>query len=285
MPYVARITIHPVKGLEGTVVGGAGVWTSGALENDRRWRLVDADGVALSPGRCPRLRHVRAEFDLPAREICLRVAPHEGLGGPAPGRFPLHPGPDGPGRWLSTCLGIPVTLEERPEGGYPDDPDAPGPSIAAVASLEEVARWFSLPLDDVRRRCRVGVEIDGCDPFWEDTLASPARPTPALGDVADLPVDPWAAAMPPEPRRFRLGNAGFGAVGVRRLDEASRDPATGRATEHFGAIFEAWRRRRLRRDVDVSAWDGLYRLAITTIGDGRGGNVQVGDRLDAGRPP
>ena len=83
-----------------------------------------------------------------------------------------------------------------------------------------------------------------------------------------------------------IGSALFRAVAVRRLsDDAAWDRGTGSETEHFRPVFEAWRRRRLRRDVDVSAWDGMFRLAVTTIGDGRGGNVQVGDRIDAGRPP
>lgn len=286
MPHVARITIHPVKGLEGTIVESARVSASGALENDRRWRLVDAEGAALP--RCALLGHVRAEFDVAAREIDLAVDPRARVAAPPAGRFGLHPGPDGPCRWLSRYLGIEVSLEERPEGGFPDDPDAPGPSIASVASLAEVARWFSIPLEEVRRRCRVGVEIDGCDPFWEDTLASPARPlpVPSFRDLAALTADPWAVPAPAEPLPFSLGGAGFRAVAVRSMDdEASLDPATGKGTEHFRPIFEAWRRRLLRRDVDVSAWDGMYRLAVTTNGDGRGGTVRVGDPVDAGRPP
>ena len=192
MPHVARITIHPVKGLGGSEVDAARVTESGALEDDRRWRLVDAEGAVIEPSRWPILKHVHAEFLLASREVFLAIGRHAGVAAPVAGRFTLSPGPDGPGAWLSDCLGTHVSLQERPEGGFPDDPDAPGPTIAAAASLGEVARWFGLPLDDVRRRCPVGIEIGDCDPFWEDTLASPARPgsLAPLGALAGLPADP-----------------------------------------------------------------------------------------------
>lgn len=288
MPHVARITIHPVKGLDGAVVEQARATTSGALEDDRRWRLVDAEGAEVTPSRFPPLAHLQAEFDLPAREIRLAVGPRaRGRALPA-GRFRLDPGPDGPCRWLSSYLGMPVTIEERPEGGFPDDVDAPGPVIAAVASLEEVARWFALGLDEARQRFRVGIEIGGCDAFWEDTLAAPARPRPAptLRDVSNLPADPWGAAVPLEPLRFAIGLARYRAVAVRDIDrEAALDPPRCHDPEHFRPIFEAWRRRTLRRDVDASAWDGMDRLAVTTIGDGAGGHVRVGDAVVVGRHP
>ncbi|MFM7034641.1 MAG: MOSC N-terminal beta barrel domain-containing protein [Planctomycetia bacterium] len=41
MPTLDRITIYPVKSLDGVDVEECRVLPSGALENDRRWRLVD----------------------------------------------------------------------------------------------------------------------------------------------------------------------------------------------------------------------------------------------------
>ena len=281
---VARITIWPVVGLGGVGVETARVLASGALENDRRWRLVDADGAALGGAPLRRLARVRAEVDPSARTIGLAVdavAAGESFGlGTAGVSFPLRPGPTGPCPWLSRVAGVETFLEERPEGGFPLDPDAPGPVLASTASIEEVARWFGLPLDDVRGRLAVGVELAGAEPFWEDTLVYPARRTPSpvegAGDDGD---DPWGAAPPPEPRWVVIGSARLAAVGLRELgDDVALDPASGLPREHFREIFEAWRRRTARADVDTSHWTHRYHVAATTVGDGKGGEIQVGDR-------
>ena len=58
MPTLDRITIYPVKSLAGVDLAECGVLENGALENDRRWRLVDLDGRVpgdggrLSPVSC-----------------------------------------------------------------------------------------------------------------------------------------------------------------------------------------------------------------------------------------
>ena len=287
MPHVARITLRPVRGLDGVAVTAARVLASGALDQDRRWRLVDAEGRCVDgPGGAP-LHRVRATFDLAAREVELALRPWAGRG-LAEGSFPLLPGPDGPCPWLSEALGRRVFLEERPDGGFPDDADAPGPTVAATASLERVAEWFGLHLDDVRRRLMIGLEIEGCDAFWEDSLVAPAPalPLPGLAAVAGLVADPWGERPPPVPLKFLAGTARYAAVAVRALDAgAARDPENGLEHEGFREIFEAWRRRRMRRDVDPAAWDGLFRLGATTVGDGLGGEVAVGDRLSPAAHP
>ncbi|MFM7034640.1 MAG: hypothetical protein ACKOYJ_05525, partial [Planctomycetia bacterium] len=95
------------------------------------------------------------------------------------------PGSEGPCEWLSEALGIKVLIEERLDGGFPDDREATGPTLIATESLEEVARWFGFDLAEARRRFRANLEIGGCDAFWEDTLASPARlvPPPSLTEL------------------------------------------------------------------------------------------------------
>lgn len=283
--HVERITICPVVGLEPIGVEAARVLPSGALDHDRRWRLVDADGAALGGQALRRLDGVRAEYDLASRTITLSVA--VGGGGAPVGAcpetvsFPLRPGPDGPCPWLSRVTAIETFLQERADGGFPEDPDAPGPTVAASASLDALGRWFGLAPDAVRRRFRVGVEIAGCDAFWEDSLACPSRHSgPPVPDVPGDPGDdPWSAAPPPEPRSIVVGTARFLAVGVRELgDDEARDRATGIQTGHFREIFEAWRRRAGRADVDAGHWSHRYRFAATTVGDGQGGEMRVGDR-------
>ena len=302
MPTLDRITIYPVKSLDGVAVEAARVLPSGALEHDRRWQLIDMEGRVVNAKRTPLFHAIRAEFDLAGQgsdvprlgsnvihlaidEEALRARAIPGvdrLAALGPASFPLVPGPDGPCGWLAEALGTPVLLLERAEGGFPDDRDAPGPTLIASASLAEVARWFRLDLDEVRRRFRANLEIDGCDAFWEDALASPARPElqPSLLDLAaDEPTDPYADLPPPEPREFAIGEVRFRAVNVcRRCVVPSRDSRTGAVTEQFRDVFEAWRTRRLPMAVDASAWSHVYRLAINTAVPSPG-VVRIGDAI------
>ena len=297
MPTLERITVFPVKSLDGLTVTRAGVLPDGALEHDRRWQLVDMEGRVVNAKRTPLLYAIRAVYaiaglapaappaggELPplaANVIALAVDPGavearavagiERLAGLGPEVFPLLPGAAGPCGWLAEALGEPVMLVERSGGGFPDDREAPGPTLVATATLAEVARWFGFDLAESRRRFRVNLEIGGCDAFWEDTLAIPARPGLADEDgglAAELPADPYADLPPPEPRELLIGPVRLRATGVcRRCVVPTRDSRTGAITEHFRDAFEARRTRSLRPDVDASAWSHAYRLAINTIG-------------------
>jgi uncharacterized protein YcbX len=290
MPTLDRITIYPVKSLDGLDLVECGVLPSGGLEHDRRWRLVDMDGRVLNAKRSPVFHAIRAEYELDERLVTLWVDPAaiaaaalpaadldrlRGLAGHLGGQvirdsFHLVPGQGGPCEWLSEVFGVGVLLQERADGGFPDDRDAPGPTLVATATLAEVGRWFGFDLAESRRRFRVNLEIGGCDAFWEDALASPARPElqPSLLDLPpDLPVDPYADLPPPEPREFSIGDARFIATNVcRRCVVPTRDSRTGIVTEHFRDAFEARRSRGMRVDVDAGGWGSLYRLGVNTAG-------------------
>ena len=275
---------------------------AGALEHDRRWQLVDMEGRVVNAKRSPLFHALRAEFDLAGQGgdvprlgtnlIHLAIAPEALRAGAIPGvarlaglraaSFPLVPGPDGPCGWLSEALGIGVLLLERPDGGFPDDREASGPTLVSTATLATVGRWFGFDLAEARRRFRANLEIGDCDAFWEDALASPARPElqPSLLDLGpDEPTDPYADLPPPEPWAFTLGTVRFRATNVcRRCVVPTRDSRTGVVTEHFRDVFEARRARTLPAAVDASGWSHFYRLAINTVACGQG-SVRVGDAI------
>ena len=313
MPTLDRITIYPVKSLDGIDVESCGVLESGGLENDRRWRLVDMDGRVLNAKRSPLFHAIRAEYELDERLVTLWVDPAavkaaalpsadldrlRGMAGNHGGQrtgghavrdsFHLVPGQGGPCEWLSEVFGMGVLLQERADGGFPDDRDAPGPTLVSTATLVEVARWFGFELAESRRRFRVNLEIGGCDAFWEDTLASPARPDlqPSLLELPpDLPVDPYADLPPPEPREISIGDAQFIATNVcRRCVVPTRDSCTGIVTEHFRDAFEARRSRGMRADVDAGAWGTLYRLAVNTKLHGHPVAIAVGSGVMPASP-
>ncbi len=295
MPTLARITIYPVKSLDGVDVTEARVLPSGALEHDRRWQLTDIDGRVLNAKGSPLFHAIRAEFDLEARLVTLSIDPLalaaraipgiERLASLTPDTFALVPGPDGPCGWLAEVFATAVLLLERPDGGFPDDREAPGPTLVSTASLEEIARWFGFDIAEARRRFRANLEIGGCDAFWEDTLASPARENvPSLLDLPpDLPADPYADLPPLEPREFTIGEARFQATNVcRRCVVPSRNSRTGVVTAAFRDAFEARRGRGMREDVDSGPWGTLYRLGVNTrAAESSGASIATGITVTA----
>ncbi len=295
MPTLERITVYPLKSFDGVEVTEARLLAGGGLEHDRRWQLVDMEGRVVNAKRHALLHAIRAEYaierlaavvgspgselpQLAANVIALSVDPAavaagavpgvERLAGLAPDVFPLVPGSGGPCGWLTEALGFGVLLLERADGGFPDDCDARGPTLASTATAVEVARWFGFDLAESRRRFRVNLELGGCDAFWEDTLACPAQPglRPSLAELPPgLLADPYTSLPPPEPREFTIGDVCLRAANVcRRCGVPSRDSHTGRVTEHFRDAFEAHRGRAMRADVDASCWSHRYRLAVNT---------------------
>ena len=303
MPTLDQITVYPIKSLDGVVVDGARLLPGGGLEHDRRWQLVDMEGRVVNAKRTPLVHAIRARFQIEGLMASEGEAPLSPEGNAvelevdraalsagairgierltllSPAAFPLVPGTDGPCRWLSEAIGQDVLLVERRDGGFPDDRDAPGPTLIATATLMEVARWFGFDLDECRRRFRVNLEFGGCDPFWEDTLASPMRQElvqAADASLVDLPADPYAALPPPEPREIKIGDVCLRATNVcRRCVVPSRDSRTGGFTEDFRDAFEARRIRSIRTDVDAASWNHWYRLAVNTRAEA--GHVKRGD--------
>lgn len=276
MPTLDRITIYPVKSLDGVTVDEAIMPPAGGIEHDRRWRLVDAEGRVINAKQEPLLLAVRAAVDIEAPAIRLAADPRALAAAALPGierlaslaaeTFPLVPGPTGPCGWLEEALGRPVFLVERLDGGFPDDRDAPGPTVVATATLREVARWFDFDLEECRRRFRVNLEIGDCEPFWEDAVASPMPADGAAGDAACLFDDPAADLPPPEPGGLWIGETALAAAwACRRCPVPTRDSRTGAVLPHFRDAFEARRRHALRPDVDAADWGDTYRLAINTI--------------------
>ncbi len=163
-------------------------------------------------------------------------------------------------KWLREYFGAPVFFRRNEEMGFPDDVDFPGPTVVSVATLEEIGRWFGLGLDEVRRRFRTNIEIDGVPPFWEDRLFGAA-----------------GASI-----QFQMGEAVFEGVNpCQRCVVPARDPWTGVSDDTFVRRFAELRDRTLppwsRRD----RFNHFYRVAINTRPnrDQGGRFVRVGDEV------
>jgi hypothetical protein len=149
-------------------------------------------------------------------------------------------------------------------GGFPDDGNAPGPTVVSTATLAAVASWFpGLDVDSVRRRLRANVEIDGVPAFWEDALFG------AAGD-----------AVP-----FQLGAVELaGTNPCQRCIVPSRDPESGEPLPAFAKHVAERRAETLPPWAERTRFDHFYRLAVNTRAapNQAGRAIRVGDSLVRG---
>ena len=126
-----RITIYPIKSLPGCAVTEATVLSCGALKNDRRFALVDETGEFVNGKRFAAIHRVQTAYTDQMQRVCLTVGEQQA-------NFFLDRDREAIGSWFSKVLGIRCHLVESRAGGFPDDTDAPGPTLVTTASLK---RW------------------------------------------------------------------------------------------------------------------------------------------------
>ena len=254
MTTLSRITIYPIKSLDGVSVNQGTVLSSGALKNDRRWAIIDAQGRIVNGKRTAAIHSIRAKFATGIESVTLsHPALHSVILDIASASSAID-------KWLSEALQIPCKLVENRETGFPDDLDSPGPTLVSTGTVEEVAGWFALSPDEVLRRFRANLVIDAAEPFWEDRLVGEfGQPVPfAVGAVRWLGVNPCQRCVVP-----------------------SRDSHLGTAIERFQREFAS------RREASLPAWaprarfDHFYRLTVNTrlAADNTASYLQVGDPL------
>jgi hypothetical protein len=160
---------------------------------------------------------------------------------------------------LSQCFGFAVHLAEQPDGGFPDDLEAPGPTVIAAATFEDLAaRMIPYSAAELALRFRANLEISGVEPFWEDRLYAVA------GSVVE----------------FQMGNVTFwGTNPCQRCVVPTRDPRTGKVDPHFARNFIAARQSSFPEWGERSRFNHFNRLTVNTrLADGStGGTIRVGD--------
>jgi uncharacterized protein len=242
-PFLHRIEIFPIKSLEGMLTDRVSVLPSGALKGDRQFAITDEQGRFVNGKSNPLVHRLRARFSqdtlnatlwrLGTEERETFALDEEGKGGLT-----------GLEAWLSDYFGQTVTLEKNTDTGFPDDLNAPGPTIISTATLERVAEWFpGLDLAEIRRRFRTNLEVGGVAPFWEDRLFGQAE----------------------QSVEFQVGVGNF--VGVnpcQRCIVPTCDSLTGLAYEAFQKKFVQKREAELPIWTAKSQFKHFYKLAVNT---------------------
>ena len=192
-PHLSDIRFYPVKGLRGIPVPECAVEPWG-LAGDRRWMIVDRDGVFVSQRTLPPLAVIGAS---PTADggLLLTAAGHEPLAVPRPeagagseavttvvwrSAVPALAAGDTADAWFGEVLGIrcrlvymadPTVRPVSPDFGRPADrvsfADGYPVLLTTTASLAELNRRLAEPVP--MERFRPNLVIDGIgQPFAED---------------------------------------------------------------------------------------------------------------------
>ena len=253
MAHIERLTVYPVKGLDGIALGEADVLDGGTLAHDREFALFDGAGDVVNGKRTDRIHGIDADFE-PASGVLSVEAP-----GSDAEQFDLVADPERAAEWFGDYFGMALTLERDASLGYVDRRDA-GPSVISTATLETVASWFDgVSVESARRRMRANVEVGGVPAFWEDRFVGDDAPAFVAGGVRFEGVKPCGRCVVPE-----------------------RDPDSGERTADFRERFADRRRETFPEWADEDAFDHFYKLMlISRIPEAsRGRTLRTGDPVE-----
>jgi hypothetical protein len=257
VPRVARLTVYPIKSLDGKAIETAHFTPTGGFMGDRTYALFDADGAYVNGKAERRLHRIRTGFDLDTHEVRLRAVT-DSIGDAA--AFSLPEELVGLAAWFTDYLGYEVEVRRDLRGGFPDDTVNAGPTVISTATIETVAGWFEdVSVDEMRRRLRASVEVAGVPAFWEDRLVTDEG----------------------EHVEFRIGDVLLhGANPCQRCIVPARDPDTGEETPNFRERFLEGRRETRPDWTDSDRFDHDYRVMVNTRVPDPTGTITVGDRVE-----
>jgi uncharacterized protein YcbX len=175
---VLRLNVTPVKGLALAHPQDVTLTEIGVADN-RLFFMVDQDGAMVSADKFGPMQQVRPSFD-PERDVLTLAFPDgsEVKGGAAPtheavvsdfyGRpVASHVVPGPFSEALSDYTGLAVRLVRSDRAG--EGSDVHHLTLVSKASVVALARAGGADGDIDSRRFRMLFELDGCDPYEEDT--------------------------------------------------------------------------------------------------------------------
>jgi uncharacterized protein YcbX len=246
--------------LDGIAVEQAQITAGGSLAFDRQWALFDDQNRFVNGKRHAKIHRLRCRFHLGTGDIEIGVNSSELT------RFNLTDDRAALETWLGGYFGFSVHLQQNVDQGFPDDTNAPGPTLLSEATLDQVAQWFpEWTSENMRLRFRANLEIADVPPFWEDQLCG-AEGTSigfTIGSVQFLGVNPCQRCIVP-----------------------TRDPWTGANHPGFQKQFTNQRQSSLPPWAVTDRFKNAYRLSINTkiLPSESEKWIQVGDPVQINHP-
>lgn len=171
---INSLQVFPIKSLDRVLLPQVSITEGQALEWDRRWAIHrKRDGRTVNGKKYPAVHQLRAGFDLENKQVELQ-APNQ-----APEPFILEGDLHLLNAYLSDYFGEAVEVLENAHRGFPDHTTGNvGASMVSVATLQQVGEWFDLPFEEVNKRMRMNIIVEGGAAFEEDALLSHSKEHP-----------------------------------------------------------------------------------------------------------
>ena len=236
-PFLSRITIYPVKSLDGMNLQKAAIATGGCLLHDREYALSDEEGNFII-GKSNSLVHsLRSKVDFENEIISFRPVAES-----AWKNFHLQKEKSDIESFLTDYFGMKTLLLQNSTGRFMDIPDISGVTVLSTASLQQVSSWFNqMNIAETRKRFRATIEIEGVPAFWEDHLFS------SEGKAIE----------------FKVGNVTmFGMSPRARCVVPTRDPESGEVTHGFPKSFSKRRASALPKWSRLEEFGHHYYLTV-----------------------
>lgn len=239
MPRIHKITLYPIKSLDGVIVEECRLSRSGTLLMDRAFTLRNREGRTVNAKKYPAIQKLRTTYNL--SDMTATFLLHGET-------YSFHLLQDVPEMedFFSDYFEEKVSLDKDTDNGFPDDDENNGPTIVSTRTLEELQQWFpELSMYNLRLRFRANIELGDCpEPFWEDRLF----------------------AHPGVNRRFRLGDVEIiGKQACARCTVPARDPLSGENEPFFMKKFIKLRKKHFPSFANEAQFDHFYRLCVNTI--------------------
>jgi uncharacterized protein len=255
-PILSRITIYPVKSLDGMELQKAMITAGGCLLHDREYAVSDERGNFII-GKTNHLVHtLRSSIDFENEIISFRHQAETNWN-----QFHLKKEKAEIQTYLTNYFGVSTKLHQDITGRFMDIPDISGMTVLSTASLEAVSTWYdNMGISETRKRFRATLEIERVPAFWEDHLFSK------------------------EGRgiEFKVGEVTMFGMGPRaRCVVPTRNPETGDFIHAFPKTFARHRADTLPAWSNLSAYGHHYYLTVncyvpaTEVGKW----IEVGDEV------
>lgn len=273
MARLSRINVHPIKALDPVPVDSVPVVGGGGLAGDRGYAMFDDDDNYVNGRQNDRVHRLRSEFDVETGTVTLWEH-----GTDERHRFDMDADREDLEAWLSEFFDEPVSVLESTDRNFNDSSGglsplqltASGPTVISAGTLGEVASWFpDLDEEQIARRMRANLVVDGVEPFWEDRLFADD----------DHVVE------------FRVGDVLLrGVMPKPRCVTPTKDPFTGERYDGFVGTFTRHREEKfpewadadhLGEHMDVDVEHYFYLTVVTRIPapeDGK--SLEVGDEIE-----
>lgn len=252
---LSAIYVYPIKSLDRMELSTVRLGPGNSLLNDRRFAIMNSDGILVNGKRNPLVHSLRCHFNSDLSSVAIRSE----LNGDS-GEFELKVDNGRLNAFLSTHFGEQVVLKEDINGLLLDDPEDSAITLISEETLRAIAEWYQLPaMDEVTRRIRPNLVLKGFSAFGEDTLA----------------LEPEGGCV------FRLGSLSWRVMKTcPRCVVPSRDPDTAAVLTGFQKTFVGNRSAYPYASQLAQATGHLYHASVCCIPAHRNGTVgslAVGD--------